>query len=165
MTQVKLASLEDRPGLRQLLEDVETGSPGYSVVLVHDVSRWGRFQDADESAYYEYQCRRANIAVHYCAESFPNDGSLSTALLKTLKRAMAGEYSRELSAKVFAGKARLIELGFRQGGNAGYGLRRMLVDQHGNSKFVLQPGERKSIATDRIILITSLTVERRPQNP
>jgi hypothetical protein len=54
---------------------------------------------------------------------------------------------------VFAGKARLIELGFRQGGNAGYGLRRMLVDQHGNPKFVLEPGERKSIATDRIILI------------
>ena len=97
-------TLEDRPGLRQLLEDVETGFPGYSVVLVHDVSRWGRFQDADESAYYEYQCPRANIAVHYCAESFPNDGSLSTTILKTLKRAMAGGYSRELSAKVFAGK-------------------------------------------------------------
>jgi hypothetical protein len=28
---------------------------------------------------------------------------------------MAGEYSRELSAKVFAGQCRLIELGFRQG--------------------------------------------------
>ena len=25
--------------------------------------RWGRFQDADESAYYEYICRRADITV------------------------------------------------------------------------------------------------------
>jgi len=31
---------------------------------------------------------------------------------------MAGEYSRELSAKVFIGQCRLIELGFRQGGSA-----------------------------------------------
>src|SRR4029450_6637375 len=27
-------TLEDRPGLRRLLEDVEAGAPGYSVVLV-----------------------------------------------------------------------------------------------------------------------------------
>ena len=76
-------TLEHRLGLKQLLEDVEAGSPDYSVVLVYDVSRWGRFQDADESAYYEYRCRLANIAVHYCAETFPNDGSLSATLLKS----------------------------------------------------------------------------------
>ena len=34
---------------------------------------------------------------------------------------MAGEYSREFSAKAFNGQSRLIELGFRQGGPAGYG--------------------------------------------
>jgi len=53
--------------------------------------------------------------VHYCAEQFENDGSLSSSLLKTIKRTMAGEYSRELSVKVFAGQCRLIERGFRQG--------------------------------------------------
>src|SRR5205085_7002219 len=59
----------------------------------------------------------------------------------------------ELSKKVFAGKCRLIELGFRQGGHAGYGLRRVLVDQGGKPKGVLKRGERKSIFTDRVILI------------
>src|ERR1019366_2925787 len=113
----------------------------------------GRFQDADESAYYEFLCKRAKVQVHYCAETFVNDGSLSSNLLKTIKRTMAGEYSRELSVKVFAGKARLIELGFRQGGHAGYGLRRLLQDQNGNPKGLLQPGERKSIFTDRVILV------------
>jgi DNA invertase Pin-like site-specific DNA recombinase len=152
-------SVENRPGLKQLIVDVESGSPGYSAILVYDVSRWGRFQDADESAYYEYRCRRANIAVHYCVESFPNDGSPLSTLLKAMKRAMAAEYSRDLSARVFAGKARLIELGFRQGGNAGYGFRRMLVDQSGKRKTVLNPGERKSIATDRVILIPGPTEE------
>src|SRR5260370_20831203 len=104
-------TLEHRPGLKQLINDVEAGKVGYSVILVYDVSRWGRFQDADESAYYEYRCRRANISIHYCAEQFPNDGSPYAAILKTIKRMMAAEYSRDLSARVFAGHARLIELG------------------------------------------------------
>jgi DNA invertase Pin-like site-specific DNA recombinase len=112
-------TLAKRPALRSLLEDVENSQAGFSAVLVYDVSRWGRFQDADESAYYEYRCRRAQIVVHYCAESFVNDGSITAVLIKALKRAMAAEYSRELSVKVFAGQARLTELGFRQGGMAG----------------------------------------------
>jgi Recombinase/Homing endonuclease associated repeat len=66
---------------------------------------------------------------------------------------MAGEYSRELSVKVFAGKSRSIELGFRQGGPPGYGVRRLLIDQSGIAKFTLEAGERKSIATDRVILV------------
>src|SRR5690348_8059114 len=72
--------LEGRDGLRELLHDVESGHADYSDILVYDVSRWGRFQDADESAYYEYICKRANIRVHYCAEQFENDGSLSSSL-------------------------------------------------------------------------------------
>ena len=80
--------------------------------FVYDVSRWGRFQDADESAYYEFICKEAGIAVHYCAEQFENDGSLSATIIKSMKRAMAGEYSRELSAKVFAGQCRLIGSAF-----------------------------------------------------
>jgi hypothetical protein len=66
---------------------------------------------------------------------------------------MAGEYSRELSVKVFAGQCRLIELGFRQGGPAGYGLRRSLIDQAGSAKRELTRGEHKSIQTDRVVLI------------
>lgn len=142
-----------RDGLRQLLYDVETGKADYSIVLVYDVSRWGRFQDVDESAYYEYRCKRAGVAVHYCAEQFENDGGLLSSLLKSIKRSMAGEYSRELSVKVFAGQCRLVRLGFVQGGTQGYGIRRALVDSEGNLKQVLSLGEQKSIQTDRIILV------------
>ncbi|HVO61934.1 MAG TPA: recombinase family protein [Terriglobales bacterium] len=146
-------NIEGRNGLRDLLADVESGRAEYTEVLVYDVSRWGRFQDADESAYYEYICKRGNVRVHYCAEQFENDGSLSSSLLKTIKRTMAGEYSRELSVKVFAGQCRLIELGFRQGGSAGYGLRRQLIDQDRNPKGILTRGKHKSIQTDRVILV------------
>lgn len=104
-------NLSGRDGLRQLLADVESGRADFNSVLVYDVSRWGRFQDADESAYYEYILKRANIGVRYCAEQFENDGSLTSDLLKAVKRTMAGEYSRELSVKVFAGQCRLIEMG------------------------------------------------------
>ena len=45
--------LDGRDALKQLLVDVAGGSPGFKAVLVYDVSRWGRFQDADESAYYD----------------------------------------------------------------------------------------------------------------
>jgi hypothetical protein len=65
---------------------------------------------------------------------------------------MAGEYSRDLSTKVFAGQCRLVTLGYRQGGTAGYGLRRLLLDQSGSPKAVLARGERKSLQTERVIL-------------
>jgi DNA invertase Pin-like site-specific DNA recombinase len=151
--------IDGRDALKKLIDDVQTGVADFKTILVYDVSRWGRFQDADESAYYEYICKRAGIAVQYCAEQFENDGSPVSTIVKGVKRAMAGEYSRELSAKVFAGQCRLIELGFRQGGPAGYGLRRILIDQAGNSKGELNRGEHKSIQTDRVILTTGPEVE------
>ncbi|QKC92887.1 recombinase family protein [Mesorhizobium sp. NZP2234] len=144
--------IEGRDALRQLIDDVLASDTDFTVVLVYDVSRWGRFQDADESAYYEYICRRAGISVQYCAEQFENDGSPGSSLVKGVKRAMAGEYIRELSAKVFAGQGRLIQKGYRQGGLAGFGLRRTLIDEHGSIKGVLERGEHKSIQTDRVIL-------------
>jgi DNA invertase Pin-like site-specific DNA recombinase len=142
-----------RIGLRQLLQDVVSGAPAYRVILVYDVSRWGRFQDTDESAHYEFLCKSAGVPVHYCAETFANDGTLSSLIMKALKRTMAGEYSRELGVKVLAGLKRQAHLGFKQGGMPGYGLRRMLVSPFRVPKQILAFGERKSIATDRVILV------------
>src|ERR1700733_2705233 len=49
-------TLTGREELKRLLADAESGTADFSVVLVYDVSRWGRFLDADESAYHEYVC-------------------------------------------------------------------------------------------------------------
>jgi DNA invertase Pin-like site-specific DNA recombinase len=146
-------NVEGRDSLAQMIRDVDEGRSDFSCILVYDVSRWGRFQDADESAYYEYICRRAGVLVHYCAEQFENDGSPVSTIVKGVKRAMAGEYSRELSSKVFQGACRLIQLGYKQGGTAGFGLRRMLIDQSGAHKGLLKMGEHKSIQTDRVVLV------------
>jgi DNA invertase Pin-like site-specific DNA recombinase len=145
--------IEGRDSLRQMIEDVQSGKAPFKAILVYDVSRWGRFQDTDESAYYEYVCKRAGIHVEYCMEQFVNDGSPVSTIIKGVKRAWPGEYSRELSNKVFKGQCRLIQLGYRQGGPAGYGLRRMLLDVSGTPKGVLKRGEQKSLQTDRVILV------------
>lgn len=145
--------LDGREAIQNLMTEVLSGRADFSAILVYDVSRWGRFQDADEGAYHEHVCSRAGIRVHYCGEQFENDGSIGSNLLKTVKRVMAGEYSRELSVKVFAGQCRLVELGFRQGGVPGYGLRRVLIDEHRAPKGELARGDRKSLQTDRVVLV------------
>src|ERR1700682_4574929 len=44
-------NIQGRDSLAQMIEDVQKAEAKYSCILVYDISRWGRFQDADESAY------------------------------------------------------------------------------------------------------------------
>src|SRR5436305_12892173 len=145
--------MRNRPGLKQLLKDVVDGEFHFKAILVYDVSRWGRFQDIDEAAHYEYLCKASGVPVHYCAETFSNDLGMPNLIMKSLKRVMAGEYSRELGVKVLAGQKRLAALGFKTGGQPGYGLRRMLVSADRAPKQHLGTGERKCLADDRVVLI------------
>jgi DNA invertase Pin-like site-specific DNA recombinase len=78
--------MDDRDGLRSLMLEVESGTANFHAILVYDVSRWGRFQDADEGEYYEHVCSRAGIRIHYCGEQSDNDGSIGSTLLKNVKR-------------------------------------------------------------------------------
>lgn len=43
--------------LQNLMRDIRSGTADFSTILVYDASRWERFQDADESAYYEFLCK------------------------------------------------------------------------------------------------------------
>lgn len=83
-------TLAGRPALRQLLLEVISMKADFDHVLVYAVSRWGRFQDADESAYYEYSCKKANISLHYCVEQFLNDGSAYSTLIRPSGQANHG---------------------------------------------------------------------------
>ncbi|AOU95819.1 recombinase family protein [Achromobacter ruhlandii] len=146
-------NLKGRSGLQALLRDVKQPSPGFEAVLVYDVSRWGRFPDPDEAATYAYTCKSHGVEVIYCAEPFRNDGSLPSTVLVNLKRSMSAEFSRELGVKVFSGACTLVRHGYRQGGPAGFGLRRQLIDEQHNVKGLLSRGEKKSIQTDRVVLV------------
>lgn len=142
--------LKGRRQLQQLLSDCLNPERDFETILVLDVSRWGRFQDPDQAAYYEYICRGAGVRVAYVGETFDNDGGLVSSIVKHLKRVMAAEYSRELSARITRAKLQQARLGFRQGGAASYGFRRQLVEAGDRKPRTLKPGEYKGIHTDRV---------------
>lgn len=146
-------TLRGRAGLQQLISDAMSGNIDFDVLLIYDVSRWGRFQDVDAAAYYEYICRNAGIDVVYCMERFDNDGSPLSAILKSMKRIMAAEFSRDLSVKVFAGQTRVAKMGLHVGGSPGLGLRRQLQDGDERPKGLLKRGEYKALMTDRVKLV------------
>lgn len=134
-------TVDRRAGLQTLLAEVLSGAAPFSTILVADVSRWGRFQDPDEAAHYEFLCREAGVTVIYCADFFP-DGTFGV-IAKQLKRVMAGEYSRELSTRVRAGRRARAVRGRALGGPAIYGFRRQIVNADGSPGRVLEFGERK----------------------
>lgn len=146
-------SLRGRKALQRLLTDALKPSRSFEAILVLDVSRWGRFQDPDQAAHYEFICRQAGLTVAYCAEPFENDGSAVTTILKHLKRVMAGEYSRELSGRLSRAKLYGARLGFKQGGGLAYGFRRQLVDQTGKPRCILEPGQTKALSTDHVRIV------------
>jgi len=146
-------SLKGRDALKQLLSDALTLPRIFDAILVLDVSRWGRFQDPDQAGHYEFLCREAGVLVVYCAEPFGDDVAPITTIVKHLKRVMAGEYSRELSAKLSRARRQQAQLGFRQGGSLSYGFRRLLVDPARNPVRVLKRGEKKAVNTERVIVV------------
>lgn len=145
--------LKGREALIRLLMEVQEGRADFKVILVYDVSRWGRFQDIDESGYYEYLCRMNNIRVEYCGESFRNDIDPLSAIIKSIKRTMAAEYSREHSARVLRSIIEVAHKGFFTGGNPPYGYRRMIVTLDRIPKGILNVGERRFIKNDRMVLV------------
>lgn len=145
--------LKRRDGLKRLLSDIFDGAYDYQAILVQDVSRWGRFQDTDESAHYEFICRSAGVPVHYCAEPFSNNGDFASCLMKALKRSMAAEFSRELGVKVYQGKRRIAAAGFCVGGRTPYGFRRKIISDDVRRGRVLEVGERKNVRNERLTLV------------
>ena len=93
-------SILGRTGFQKMLSDVDSGRTDFSLILVYDISRWGRFQDPNEGAYYEYICRRAGIQVTYCTEQFEHNSASAPTIVRAIKRSMADEYRRELSAMI-----------------------------------------------------------------
>jgi DNA invertase Pin-like site-specific DNA recombinase len=71
--------------LAGMIRDVQSGPTNFSAILLYDVSRWGRFQDADESVSYEFICRQAGVSVHYCAEQFESEAIHVSMIVKCLK--------------------------------------------------------------------------------
>jgi DNA invertase Pin-like site-specific DNA recombinase len=144
-------TLKERPELGRLLADVAAGDQRYETLLIYDVSRWGRFQDSDEAAAYEFHVRSKGVQVVYCMEQFGSEQTPTNALLKHIKRSMAAEYSRELSAKVSRGKIKAARRGVWVTGHAPYGFERWAVAPDGR-ELRLAPGESRHVREWRTVL-------------
>ena len=152
-------TLEKRPALRELMTDIASGKPGFEVLLVQDVSRWGRFQDTDEAGHYEFLCRMAGVTIHYCSENFSNADSPNAGLIKAVKRLMAAEFSRDLSRKVRRAQFYWAARGYAVAGSPGYGFQRVVLDEDGTPLHYLGPGDRKFIASQRTSIVWGSPLE------
>ena len=151
---------EDRPQFRALIDDVQHSCVEFNIVLYLDESRWGRFPDSRDADYYRMLLARRNVICQACDQELTlNKSGIVERIMTMLKDESASEYSRQLSQKVFIGQCHLIEKGFRQGGSAGFGLRRMLLDESGKPKQQLSRGDRKSLQTERVILVPGPAAE------
>jgi DNA invertase Pin-like site-specific DNA recombinase len=152
---------DQREQFQALIADVESGRNQFSIVLYLDESRWGRFVDSREAEYIRMGLERKGVICQACDKELTLDkGSIIERFLTMFSDESASAYSRQLSQKVFVGQCHLIKKGFRQGGTAGYGLRRMLLDESGKPKQELCIGQRKSLQTERVILVPGPETEQ-----
>lgn len=143
-------TLQKRSAMKKLLHDVTSPTCSFSLVLVYDISRWGRFQDTDASAYYEYHCRMHGVDVCYVQEPFANTDSPMHTLLKSIKRTMAAEFSRELAMKTVAAQTAAIRKGFQIGTMPPIGFGRIAVSKSDGSERPLGPTEHKAANREHV---------------
>lgn len=143
-------TLHKRPAMKKLLSDVSREGCPFSKILVYDISRWGRFQDTDASAYYEYHCRLHGVSVLYVEEPLSTVDSPMGGLLKGLKRAMAAEFSRELAVKTRAGQNSALDRGLHMGSLPCLGISRLAVSKRGDAARELGPFEHKAFSREHV---------------
>lgn len=145
--------LANRPGFERLFNNwiENSDAPNFDYVFVYDVSRWGRFQDQDQAGHYVYLCKKNGKEVVYVSRGFTDvTNQLFSSLEISIQRYMAAEYSRQLSDKVFHGCVKVSEQGYSAGGTSVYGMTRLLIDVNKKPIRVLNLGEHKQIANERV---------------
>ena len=146
----------DRAGFQKILMNwvLNDDAPDFEYILVYDVSRWGRFQNPDEAAMYQYQCTKRDKKIIFVDKGMPReDQALINHLQTSIERYMAADYSRQLSNKVFFGSAKISEQGYSAGGIACYGMARLLLDVNKQPIRILKLGEHKQISNERVIFV------------
>lgn len=159
----------NRPGFNRLFKDwiLNPSAPQFDYVIAYDVSRWGRFEDADEAGYYEFQCKQAGKEVVYARRGFSTEEQRGMSQVQTaFERWMSFQYSKKLSEDVIRGCLEISSQGYSVGGQAPYGLARMLLSAGDRKPIrIMQDGEHKSVANERITFVpkgdhTTATVVR-----
>lgn len=136
-------STRGRTALQTMLRDVLAG-PEYAMIVVADVSRWGRYPDPDEAAHYEFMCRSAGVPVIYCTPTVEEDVSPASTLIKSVQRLLAVEFSEQKSAWTLRGQDFSRRRGGWVGGEAPFGFSRRVIGEGADVGRILKVGERKA---------------------
>jgi DNA invertase Pin-like site-specific DNA recombinase len=134
---------EDRPGFMALVAYCEANmrprkSPGY--VLVLNDSRWGRFEESEDSIYWQARLRHAGWHVRF-AEADDTDNRKVRNILRTIYSVEASAYREQIKANARRGTRGTAALGYWQN-EAPIGYRR-LASEPGRDGRTLEIGQRK----------------------
>jgi len=146
---------EDRPQFLQMIDDLCSGRVYCKAVLIYDMSRFGRFQLHTESMYHEHKLAMMNIRLIQCTKEYREQESYADTLMRFLEAHAASQQSEDLSWRVYRAAIFFVGMGFKQGGYAGYGLRRYEIDSAHNliDEEPMVYTQRKRFATSRVILM------------
>jgi DNA invertase Pin-like site-specific DNA recombinase len=65
------------------------GEADFTIIVMRDISRWGRWPDEEASVRCEYLCRKAGIDVRYMYdEKFTKEKIDPAALMKAVRNAV-----------------------------------------------------------------------------
>ena len=147
----------NRPGFQRLLNDwiLNPSAPAFDYVVYYDVSRQGRFEDADEAGHYEFQCKQMGKQVIYARRGFPTDEQKGMSQVQTaFERWMSFKYSEKLSEDVIRGCLNISSQGYSVGGHAPYGFAQLLLSADNRTPIrIMRDGEHKSVANERITFV------------
>lgn len=137
-------TFEKRSGVMALISDVLAKQVSFTKVIIHDETRWGRPEDADDSTYFELSMKRAGVIIEYAMSE--NHPGIVGRISRDIKYDQASNFSKRLGEDVLRRLSRMAQDGVSPGGSPPIGYERMLYDSNGNPIQILK---RKSVKTLR----------------
>lgn len=145
------ASVEARPAFRQLLADCAAAPCGDvpGLVLVFDDSRWGRFPNPDEAAYWRHHLHQLGWIVRFAVGDDVEDIGFRH-ILRAIGGAQSSKERATIRRRARDGRRGSAMQGFWTG-RAPIGYRRQVVYPTGSER-ILEDGQQKA-SSERVKLI------------
>jgi DNA invertase Pin-like site-specific DNA recombinase len=145
-------TMEKRPALVALVADCEASprtptAPG--LVLVLNDSRWGRFPDPEESAYWRTHLRRLGWVVRF-AENDDSQNLTVRSVMRAIVASQATQKREDVRANATRGSRGTAAQGF-WGTRSPYGYRRRVVYPPGRDR-ILEAHQRKA-PDEKVVLV------------
>jgi len=142
---------ETRPGLLAILEYVKKHpnpvrqNADFIPILVYDLARFGRFDDAKKIFAYFVEVERYGYEFYSVTEKIRSRGNIADFVQAIVKAEQAYDYSVKLSSYGIRTGVSLAERGWWPGGTAPYGYDRMTYGPDLKPKYIYRTLRDKSV--------------------